>query len=442
MRVDRPFEMSQTTNIPTAAPGSRGKSAFVRVLLVLTAIVGMFICGVLLRMTVAGSDRSVTDVWCKLTDGVDCSHVLASRWSKIGFVPTAQIGIIYFACAAVWFIIIGIPNRRGRAWHLLPIALAGCGLIGSGVFLFIMSRLPVWCTWCAAAHAANLAMFILAIVGWFVAAGEGEAKPTGARVGAVVGTSAMVGVILLLGGAAYRQQQAAVQFQRLYVDIVNDVDYVIWRHAEAERFDIPVGDDDMTFGRADAPHTLVVFSDFECDACAHLHRESNIFGLVASFPDSLRVVFKHYPVCRECNRHVDRDFHFYACDAATAAEAARRVAPRDTALAYWRLLYENRSRFDENPYAYLAKEAKIDVSRFEEARRNEASRQRVETDIELAHRLGVEGTPTLFLDGRRLSQWRIVEKDRPAAIDRDASMRLWRTLLGVSAASQPASDRP
>lgn len=409
-----------------------------RIALVLTALVGVFICGVLLQLTVAGTNRSMADVWCKPTATVNCSHVLASKWSKVGFLPTAQIGMIYFACAAAWYGFIGIPNRRGRAWQLLPIAITGVGLLGSAFFLFVMSRLPVWCTWCAAAHAANFLLFVLSIAGWFAAKGEGEASPKFAHVGAVAGMAFLIGVIVLLGGSAYRQQQAAAQFQELYADIVNDVDYIVWRHATSPRFDIPIRDDDLIEGPADAVHSLVIFSDFECEACASLHQ--NIAGLVASFPDALRVVLRHYPVCRACNPHVDRDFHFFSCDAAVAAEAVREVADRDVALKYWNLLFRNQDHLDENPYADLARDAGLNLSAFEAARSGDDARRRVQEDIELAHRLGVEGTPTLFLDGRRLPQWGIVDNRNRGRPDREATLRLWNALLGMQRTGQSPSN--
>lgn len=421
--------MPSSSNIPIATPRGRGRARLVQGLLVVTALIGIIICAVLLDMSIGGADRSATSVFCKPTATINCGHVLASRWATIGYFPTAQLGLIYFACILGWYALIGLPNRAGRAWQLVPIFVIGSGLLGSGGFLFIMSRLPVWCTWCAAAHVANLVLFLLSIVAWFVAANDKEAKPTGSRVGAVVGVLILIGLTFLLGSTAYRQQQVALQFQKHYLEIVNDVDYIVWRHASSPRVEIPIRDDDLRIGRDDAPHTLVIFSDFECDECATLHKESNIFGLAQLFPDSLRVVFRHYPVCRSCNKHVDRDFHFYSCDAAMAAEAAHRLGDREATLRYWRLLYQNRERFDENPYAYLAKEASLNVSEFESARRSDAVRRRVEADIDLAHSLGVEGTPTLFLDGRRLMNWR-VGPGGPAGQDiKKATLRLWQTLL-------------
>lgn len=432
--------MTESSAIPTAKPTNRRSATVVRVLLILSALVGVFICAILVRMTAAAGDTSITDAWCRPTATIDCGHVLASRWAKIGVIPTSALGLLYFGCAAVWFAVIGIPNRRGRAWQLIPIGLIGIGLLGSAAFLFIMSRLPVWCTWCAAAHATNLALFILAIVGWFVAKGEGPARPSAARAGVAIGAVALVGLVLLLGDAAYRQQMAAVHFQTLYLEAVNDVDYIVSKHAASPQHDIPIRTDDLVYGRLDAPHTVVVFSDFQCDACAQLHRKDNLLGIVNRFPDDLRVVFKHDPMCRECNDNIPRTIHAFACDAAYAAEAARIVADRTKALEYWHRLFNARNRFDENPYVYLAKAADLDLSKFEEARRSDAARRRVKEDVDLAHRLGVEGTPTLFLDGRRLLLSRIVEGNRPGVIDKSATLRLWERLLHTpsAATSQPA----
>ncbi|MCA9255311.1 MAG: hypothetical protein KDA33_06720, partial [Phycisphaerales bacterium] len=62
-----------------------------------------------------------------------------------------------------------------------------------------------------------------------------------------------------------------------------------------------------------------------------------------------------------------------------------------------------------------------------------AALARVKEDIELGHRLGVDGTPAIFLDGRRLSQWGLYTTDPPGRPDAKATLRLWSTLLGVSA---------
>ena len=81
----------------------------------------------------------------------------------------------------------------------------------------------------------------------------------------------------------------------------------------------------------------------------------------------------------------------------------------------------------------LAGEAGIDVKAFSAALAGTAARQRVADDIALARSLGVEGTPTLFLNGRRLYNWRIVPEDLSGRLDAVRTLALWERLLGVTA---------
>jgi len=144
-------------------------------------------------------------------------------------------------------------------------------------------------------------------------------------------------------------------------------------------------------------------------------------------------VSKHYPVSKQCNPHVGAGLHFFACDAAFAAEAARETGTAEQVRRYHRLLYENSVQFDQSPYVLLAEEAGIDRQGFSTSYSGEAIHRRVAEDIELAHRLGVEGTPTIFLNNRKLEAWRIVTHDASPRMDVERTLELWERLLGVKA---------
>jgi hypothetical protein len=63
---------------------------------------------------------------------------------------------------------------------------------------------------------------------------------------------------------------------------------------EAVRLEISV-DDDPALGPADAPITIVEFSDFRCPYCSRFHLET-FPDLMASFPDQIRFVYRDFPV--------------------------------------------------------------------------------------------------------------------------------------------------
>ncbi len=416
------------------------------------ALVGLGINVVLVQMSVASSSPlgRLGASLCAPGEQVNCGYVLASRWSRIGGIPVAQLGVAYCAALTLWFLVVGIPNHPGRRWHLLPLVLTTAGLCGSLWFVYVMAaKLPVWCSWCLGAHAVNALLFLLTILAWrgvrlsgagVECAAEGALpsampvetpRPSNMLAGVVLGGSSALIIMIFLYGLAYASAVSLNTLQRQYVEVTNNVDYVAWRYSVEPVLEIPLRADDAAVGRDDVPFTLVVFSDYECHKCWELHAEAR--RLVSQFPQTLRIVFRHFPVSARCNPHVGAGLHYFACDAAVAAEAARGIASDKQRLALAEALFRNRQRFDESPYRELAEVAGIDVGAFSTALSADAARQRVADDVALAHSLGVEGTPTMFLNGRRLYSWRILPDDLIGRLDAAETLALWERLLGVTA---------
>ena len=84
-----------------------------------------------------------------------------------------------------------------------------------------------------------------------------------------------------------------------------------------------------------------------------------------NYPDRIRVVFKHYPLSPSCNPAVSYNLHAFSCDAARAAEAARRLGGSE---AFWRMhdqLFLQQVRLDRGPYRELARAAGLDADALE-----------------------------------------------------------------------------
>jgi uncharacterized membrane protein/predicted DsbA family dithiol-disulfide isomerase len=403
----------------------------------LLAGAGCFICGVLVHLGTPsdGPHTILGAAVCAPTDTVNCDYVLNSRWAKIGPIPTSVLGLTYFAALGAWFAIIGVPNYAGRRWHVLPLAVVIPGVCGSIGFLYVLwFELPVSCPWCIAAHVVNLSILVLAIAAWPRRAGVRAlaaveaAYPSGARAATVLGFSIAAAWIAIATVSSYNAQVYASRLQAEYQGVVNNADYIAWRHAQSPLRQIPIHAEDLSIGPPEAPHTLVVFTDFQCSNCRAFH--SFAARLSAGFPERLRLVLKHCPMSAECNEHVSGAFHYFSCEAARAAEAARAVGNSDQTHKYYAELFDNMERFAQKPYASLAVEVGLDRSRFLAALKAGAGVERIEADTTLANELGVEGTPALFLDGRRLRQWRIVKPGTRADVDWQATGALWVRLLG------------
>ena len=116
---------------------------------------------------------------------------------------------------------------------------------------------------------------------------------------------------------------------------------------------------DPALGERNAKLQLVLFSDFECPACQRFARA--LAGIRNRHPE-LAVVFKHYPLGKACNAGIRVDLHPLSCDAACAAEAARR---QGKFWEYHDALFAATQSLDADLLRKLADDVGLDRSRFE-----------------------------------------------------------------------------
>lgn len=147
-------------------------------------------------------------------------------------------------------------------------------------------------------------------------------------------------------------------------------------------------------GNASAPVTLEEFGDFECPPCGMLHPV--LKALEGEFgPTKLRIVFREFPLVPT---------HVHALSAARAAEAAGLQG------RFWEMhdmIYENQKAwheaFDVRPiFEGYATRIGLNLEQFRRDNTNEIVERRIFLDGKRAHSLGVQGTPTVFLNGREV----------------------------------------
>ncbi|UCG33130.1 MAG: thioredoxin domain-containing protein [Phycisphaerales bacterium] len=351
--------------------------------------------------------------------GSGCQAVLQSRYGYLRgtTIPVAVLGVAYFLALGLWYLIVGRPSRRGRWWQVIPMGLNLVGLISSVQFTWVMfAVVREVCLWCLTTHVLNLLILVLAFMLWPRRGGLAEPARPSLRLG-VAGCLLMVGAfvipVLVVNSMQWRVTvEAAKEYLNRYRD---DPALMAFAYQRREAVEIPLRKDDPSWGPAEAPHTVVVFSDFRCSACARLARV--LYGeVLPEFSNQLRVVFKHYPLDNECNPTAAWASSFNSCAAAEAAEAARAIHGD---AGFWKMheqLFENQDRLrDEPDFRTLADEVGLDGEGIARAVAEHTYRDRVVEDINVALRLKVAGTPVVFLDGRRMTEWH-----RPS---------MWRAIL-------------
>jgi protein-disulfide isomerase len=186
---------------------------------------------------------------------------------------------------------------------------------------------------------------------------------------------------------------------------------------------LPVEADDASWGRSDAPVTVIAYLDFQCPFCArgfetlqHLKEE---YG-----PERLRIVIKHLPL----------EFHPDALPAAVAAQAVRNTAGNDAFFAYAARLMSNPRALDATSLAEHAEEVGLDRGVYNEQVADEATFRAVVHDMELAQRLGITGTPAFYVNGALLQGAQPIDSFREL-IDQEAAALATRLEQGTPWAS-------
>ncbi|HWZ31988.1 MAG TPA: thioredoxin domain-containing protein [Bryobacteraceae bacterium] len=147
-------------------------------------------------------------------------------------------------------------------------------------------------------------------------------------------------------------------------------------------------DGDPMRGPADAKVTIVEFSDFQCPYCAKAIGEVN--QVLAKYPKDVRLVFKQFPL----------DTHSQAGLAAEAALAAQAQGK------FWEMhdkLYANFRAINRDRILAWAKEIGLDMTRFPADLSGHKYASRVASEGKQGDDAGVEGTPTFFINGKRLN---------------------------------------
>ncbi|MDI1478177.1 thioredoxin domain-containing protein [Polyangium sp. y55x31] len=147
------------------------------------------------------------------------------------------------------------------------------------------------------------------------------------------------------------------------------------------------GPDDHVRGNTDAPVTLIEYGDYECPYCGRAHPA--ILDALRRMGSSVRFVYRHFPLT---------EMHRHALQAAEAAEAAGAQG------RFWDmhdLLYENQAALGLTDLYGYAAALGLDQGRFQADLATHAHLGKIERDFNSGVRSGVNGTPTLFIQGMR-----------------------------------------
>jgi protein-disulfide isomerase len=155
-----------------------------------------------------------------------------------------------------------------------------------------------------------------------------------------------------------------------------------------QKFDVQAGNAPAK-GPKGAPVTIVEFSDFQCPYCGRA--EETLKQVMTQYAGKVRLVWKNQPL----------SFHQNAMPAAEAAMAAYQQG-NDKFWAMHEKLFAKQQDLSPALYEQVAREIGLDVPRWKAAVESHATQPQIQADMSAGNAVGANGTPTFFINGRRL----------------------------------------
>lgn len=192
----------------------------------------------------------------------------------------------------------------------------------------------------------------------------------------------VLGIILLI--------TAALLFGGIFILSKNSSSPKAIEGADTLQIDYSKG---QKIGSDSAKVKLVEFSDLQCPAC--LAAESYVKQIRASYSNQVQLIYRHFPLPQ----------HTHGRQAATLAEAAGEQGK------FWEMhdkLFDTQAQWsvmtDATPFFLgLAKELNLDEAKIKQELEQDSFKAKMDADVAEGGKLGVNSTPTFFLNGHRLN---------------------------------------
>lgn len=181
------------------------------------------------------------------------------------------------------------------------------------------------------------------------------------------------------------------------IPVVNPVD--TWQAAPVSAVSYEP-ERDYALGADGAAVSIAVFSDFECPYCKDASTE--LRRLYELYPDDIRLVFRNYPLDQSCNENMQQIGHLYSCKAAVMARCA---GAQDR---FWEMhdaIFEL-PQLNINALDDLVGRLGLSEDAFEACVADGEAMERVQGDIDEGRTLGLTGTPSVFVNGRKMASFR------------------------------------
>ncbi len=323
---------------------------------------------------------------CSVNAQFNCDAVAVSRWAEIApGVPLSSLAAGAFLSVLIVSLIARIDSWRRESVRFLLLLSLISSLFAATYLLIMTTQLKTLCLFCLAIDAVSFGS--LGVVLSLRPESPKRAPIDGGKWKSLLGTAAgavLVAVVLLKG--MDQTQITASEIHEAAQAVVGQTQLEM-KGLETAPF----------LGSADAPVTIVKFSDYQCPACRM--GAMVMHHLLARHPGKIKLVLRNFPLDSGCNPQVQKAMHPAACEAARVATCSHQ---QGKLAETYEVLFDQQSQLAPGRAAELAASKGVDRAKLDACVASSESSQSVSRDVEEGARLGVRSTPTFFVNGRRI----------------------------------------
>ncbi len=362
--------------------------------------------------------------FCTISNEFNCEAVNASAWSSFLGIPIASYGLFYYTIA------LGLVSLAPRRELFSPTQLRGILYLWTflgvcfSIVLFGISKfmIGVLCPLCLATYVVNGALFGLVAI---------QCRKDGIWKSVRNGANAFLSVlarfrtgngsalrVLLFVAFAVALMVLSQPLMMLVISFTSgrpegDVSVVrqadLWEQAPVFSFQLDHSGGmygDFSKGDQNAPIQIVEFADIECPGCRKLY--SDMKALLQRYEGLYSFTFKNYPLDHACNPTIARPFHRHACKAAMFTRCAGEQG------RFWEALdavfsdpIVEHTQSEEAVHKTLVSSIGgglgLDVIALESCMQTARYQSRIVADIREGKRAGLYVTPSVWVNGRRIT---------------------------------------
>jgi len=348
-----------------------------------------------------------------------CMVVSQSGYSTVLGIPLAAFGLLFYLFIIFALLIADYAGgwyNRVTAAILLPLTAASVAAdIALVAILIIIGEI---CTLCIYTYLVNILLFLTVIV-WYkkipaeektglIATYKEILTPEENNADRKAAISSFTLFAFLLAFAVFSTNhilQVKTPEKKVTRQQINSF---LTNFYKAPREDISLPSSKLILGNPEAELEIIAFTDFLCSACYSFYKTEKY--LLSKFRGKIKIIYYNYPLDSRCNEDVARSLYENSCIASRAAVAAAELDIFPEYIVRHFAHYKSIKKSYSSDWAMRVLQetvdnkgiSDIDQDSFQKRMNSMVTTSIISEHVNSAIDNGINATPTLFINGRKL----------------------------------------